>query len=137
MIHSCFFFCLVKITHESLVCPEQFNFLLFFRKILQLPQMLWFSSISVYLNPFQQRLHDFEIHHFTLRTTEGLIYNYYRRFKRSLMLQKEKPCIKRKLLNRSIFFSYFAKISCSFIQSCPSESTEDSYMLPRRQNTVS
>ncbi len=45
--------------------------LLFFRKILQVPQILWFSSIFVYLNPF-----------------------YYSTFKRSLMLQKEKPCIK-------------------------------------------
>ncbi|MCJ8750343.1 hypothetical protein PDJAM_G00262810, partial [Pangasius djambal] len=50
------FFCLVIVVHESLVCPEQVNCLLFFRKILQLPQILWFSSIFVYLNPFQQRL---------------------------------------------------------------------------------
>ncbi len=54
----------------------------------------WFSSIFVYLNPFQQWLYDFEIHLFTPRTTEGLICNYYRRLKRSPMLQKEKPCIK-------------------------------------------
>ncbi len=40
----------------SLVCPEQLNCLLFFRKILQVPQILWFSSIFVYLNPFQQWL---------------------------------------------------------------------------------
>ncbi len=46
------------------------------------------------LNPFQQWLYDFEMHLFTPRTTEGLIYNYYRRFKHSLMPQKEKPCIK-------------------------------------------
>ncbi len=39
---------------------------------------------------------DFEINLFTPRTTEGLISNYYRRFKHSLMLQKEKPCIKSK-----------------------------------------
>ncbi len=45
------------------------------------------------LNPFQQWLYDFEIHLFTPRTTEGLICNYYRRFKHSLMLQKEKLCI--------------------------------------------
>ncbi len=89
------FFCLVIVVHESLVCPDQLNCLLFFRKILQVPQILCFSSIFVYLNPFQQWLYDFEIHLFTLRTTEGLICNYYRRFKRSLMLQKEKPCIKR------------------------------------------
>ncbi len=88
------FFCLVIVVHESLVCPEQLNFLLFFRKILQVLQILWFSSIFVFLNPFQQWLYGFEIHLFTPRITEGLICNYYRRFKRSLMLQKEKPCIK-------------------------------------------
>ncbi len=87
-------FCLVIVVHESLVCPEKLNCLLFFRKILQDPQILWFSSILVYLNPFQQWLFDFEIHLFTLRTTEGLICNYYRRFKPLLMLQKEKTCIK-------------------------------------------
>ncbi len=88
------FFCLVIVVLESLVCPEQLNCLLFFRKILQFPQILWFSSIFVYLNPFQKWLYDFEIHLFTLRTTEVLICNYYRRFKCSLMLQKEKWCIK-------------------------------------------
>ncbi len=90
MIHSVFFF-----FYEFLVCPEQLNCLLLFRKILQVPQIIWFSSIFVYLNPFQQWLYDFEIPIFTSRTTEGLICNYYRRFKRSLMLQKEKTCIKR------------------------------------------
>ncbi len=88
------FFCLVIVVHESLVCPEQLNCLLFFRKILQLTQILWFSSIFVYLNPFQHWLYDFEIHLFTPRTTEGLICSYYRRFKHSPMPQKEKPCIK-------------------------------------------
>ncbi len=44
----CVFFSIV--VHESLVCPEQLNCLLFFRKIIQLPQILWFSSIFVYLN---------------------------------------------------------------------------------------
>ncbi len=32
---------------ESLVCPEQLNYLLLFRKILQLSQIIWFSSIFV------------------------------------------------------------------------------------------
>ncbi len=91
------FFCLVVVVHESLVCPEQFKLSAVLQKILQLPLILWFSSIFVYLNPFQQWLYDFEIHLFTLRTTEGLYYNYYRRFKRSLMLQKENPCIKHQL----------------------------------------
>ncbi len=83
------FFCLVIVVHESLVCPEQLNCLLFFRKILQVTQTLWFSSICLYLNPFQQWMCDFEIHLCTLRTTEGLVCNYYRRFKHSLMLQKK------------------------------------------------
>ncbi len=39
------------------------------------------------------------MHLFTPRTTEELICNYYRRFKRSLMLQKEKPCIKKEKKN--------------------------------------
>ncbi len=88
------FFCLVIVVHESLVCPDQLNCLLFFRKILQLPQILWFFSIFVYSNPFQQWLYNFEIHLFTLRTTEGLICNYYRRFKHSLMLEKEKHALR-------------------------------------------
>ncbi len=110
-----FFF--VIVVHESLVCPEQLNVLLFFRKILNFPQILWFSCIVVYLKPFQQWLYAFEIHPFTPRSTEGLICNYYSRFKRSLMLQKEKTCI---------FFIYY----------CPSETTRDSYMFPRRQNKL-
>ncbi len=58
MIHSCVF-CLVMVVHESLVCPEQLNCLLSLRKIIQLPQIIWFSSIFVYLNPFQQWLNYF------------------------------------------------------------------------------
>ncbi len=88
-------FCLVIVVHESLVCPEQLNCLLFFRKILHVPTNSLVFQHFLYLNPFQQWLYDFEIHLFTLRTTEGLICNYYRRIKHSLMLQKEKPCIKR------------------------------------------
>ncbi len=53
---SAVFISLVIVVHESLVCSEQFNCLLFFRKILQLTLILWFSSIFVYLNPFQQWL---------------------------------------------------------------------------------
>ncbi len=51
------FFCLVIVVHESLVCPEHLNCLLFFRKILQVPPILWFFNIFVYLNPFQQWLY--------------------------------------------------------------------------------
>ncbi len=39
-----------------------------------------FPASSAYLNPFQQWLYDFEIHLFTLRTIEGLIHNYYKRW---------------------------------------------------------
>ncbi len=53
--------CLVIVVYESLVCPEQLNSLVFFRKILQVSQMIWFPSIIVYWNPFQQWLYDFEI----------------------------------------------------------------------------
>ncbi len=38
--------------------------------------------------------YDFEIHLFTLMTPEGLIQNFYKRFKHSLMLKKETRCIK-------------------------------------------
>ncbi len=86
MIHSHFFLFWFS-DSCSLVCPEQLNCLLFFRKILQVPQIIWFSSIFVYLNPFQQWLSDFEIHLLTQRT-EALICNYYRRFKCSLMNTK-------------------------------------------------
>ncbi len=42
------FFCLVIVVHESLDCPEQLNFLLFFRQILQLPQILWLSFLCMW-----------------------------------------------------------------------------------------
>ncbi len=76
------FVCLVIAVHESLVCPEQLNCLLVFRKILQVQQMICFSSIFVYLNPSQHWLYGFEIKLFTPMTTDGLICKYYRRFKR-------------------------------------------------------
>ncbi len=101
------FISLVIVVHEVLVW--QLNCLLFFRKILQLTLILWISSIVVYLNPFQQWLYDIEIHLFTPRT-EGLIRSYYRRFKHSPMLQKEKPCIKSRgwtlWTERCIFFLF-------------------------------
>ncbi len=89
MIHSCVFLFSDGCSVESLVCPEQLNFLLFFRKIFQLPRILWFSSIFVFWT-LSNNDYDFEIQIFTPRTTEGLICNYYRRFKHSLMLQKKK-----------------------------------------------
>ncbi len=101
------------VVHESLVYPEQLNCLLFFRKILRI---LWFFIIFVYLNPFQLWLYDFEIHLFTLRTTEGLICNYYRRFKHLLMLQKEKTRIKSQGMKTEWRFVLFCLniIFCSF-----------------------
>ncbi len=86
-------FCLVIVVHESLVCPEQLNCLLFIQKNPSGPTNYLVFQYFVYLNPFQQWLDDFEIHLFTPRTTKGLICNYFRRFKHSLMLQKEKSCI--------------------------------------------
>ncbi len=102
------FISLVIVVHEVLVW--QLNCLLFFRKTLQLTLVIWISSIVVYLNPFQQWLYDFEMHLFTPRTTEELIRSYYRRFKHSPMLQKEKPCIKSRgwtlWTERCIFFLF-------------------------------
>ncbi len=51
MIHN-FLFCVVIVVHESLVGPEQFNCLPFFREILQLLHILWFSSIFCIFEPF-------------------------------------------------------------------------------------
>ncbi len=45
------FFCFVIVVHV-LVAPVQFNSLLFFRKILQLLHILWFSSIFCIFEPF-------------------------------------------------------------------------------------
>ncbi len=53
-----------------------------------------FPASSAYLNLFQKWLCDFEIHICTLRTTEGLKHNYYKRCKHLLMLKKATQCIK-------------------------------------------
>ncbi len=130
MIHSSGF-CLVIVVHESLVCPE----------ILQGPQILWSCSIFVYLNPFQQWLYDFEVYLFTPKTTEGLLCNYYRRFKHSLMLQKEKPFIKSrawKLVNRiemCTFFLFCLNI-IFFPFSTSLQSLQKIVMCPRRPNKL-
>ncbi len=138
MIHSCVFISLVIVVHESLVCPEQLNCLLFFRKILQFPQILWFSSILVYLNSFQQWLYDVEIH--VLHTED----NWETRIQLLQKIQtltdapEEKTCIKslkRKLLNRMkmcICFLFCLNIIFFIIFLLPSEATEDSYMFSRR-----
>ncbi len=46
------FFCLGIVVHESLVGSEQFNCLLFFRKVLQLLHINWFSNIFCIFEPF-------------------------------------------------------------------------------------
>ncbi len=103
------FFCLVIVVHESLVCPEQLKCLLFFRKIIQVPQILWFSSRFVYWalsNNDCMILRSIFSHR---GQVQGLICNNYRRFKRSLMLQKEKICIKIFWTEwRCVYFSCFA-----------------------------
>ncbi len=110
---------LVIVVHESLVCPEQLNVLLSFGKILQLPQILWFSSICVYfvycnyyrrfkliiIVNYYRRFKLIIIVNYYRRFKLIIIVNYYRRFKRSLMIQKEKPCIKP--LNRMKMFTFF------------------------------
>ncbi len=131
-ISTAVFFCLVIVVHKSLVCPEQLNCLLFFRKIIQLPQIIWFFSIFVYLNPFQQWFWDPSFN------TEGLIRNYYRGFKHSLMLQKENPCIKSRGVktfeqNEDVYICLIL-LKYIFPFSIPTKSTEDTYMFPRRSN---
>ncbi len=44
--------CFVMVVHESLVCSEQLNGALFFRKILHVLQILQFSSIFCIFEPF-------------------------------------------------------------------------------------
>jgi len=50
MIYDCCLFC--DVVHESLVCSEQLNWALFFRKILQVPKIHQFSSIFCIFEPF-------------------------------------------------------------------------------------
>ncbi len=76
-----------------------------------------------------------------MRTTEGLMCSYHRRFKHSLMLQKEKPCIKRRGVktfeqNEDVYiFLILPKHNIYiFYLVLPLEATEDTYMFPRRQN---
>ncbi len=67
---------------------------------VQLPAVIQKSAhslifqISAYLNPLQKWLYDFEIHLFTWKTIEGLIHNYYIKWKHLLMLKKATQCIK-------------------------------------------
>ncbi len=47
-----FWFCFVMVVHESLVCSEQLNWTLFFRKILHVLQILQVYSIFWVFEPF-------------------------------------------------------------------------------------
>ncbi len=106
--------------HESLVCPEQFNCLLFFRKTLQLTNNLVFQHFCVF-EPFPTMTVWFWDASFHTEDDWGTHYNYYRRLKHSPMLQKKKTCIKSqawKLLNRMkmcIFFLFYLNIFFFFI----------------------
>ncbi len=87
MIHRCIFFCLVLVVHESLVCPEQFN----------CPTNRTNSLVSQHFcvfEPFPTMTVWFWDPSSHTEANEGLICSYYWRFKHSLMLQKEKTCIK-------------------------------------------
>ncbi len=131
-ISTAVFFCLVIVVHESLVCPEQLNCLLFFRKIIQLPQIIWFFSIFVYLNPFQLLLYDFEIHFLTLRDsyetiTEDLNTHWCSRRKNHAL----RAGVKTFEQNEDVYICLIL-LKCIFPFSIPTKSTEDTYMFPRR-----
>ncbi len=88
--------CLVVVVHESLVGPEQLNCLLFFRKILQLLHILWFSSIFCIFEPFPRSIF------FTQRTIKGIIHNYYKSCKHLLILKKATQCIKSIWIRKNV-----------------------------------
>ncbi len=88
------FFCFVLVVHESLVCSEQLNWALFFRQILHVLQNLQFSNIFCIFEPFPavtMILRSIFSHWGQLRDSNTSI---KKRFKHSLMLQKETRCIK-------------------------------------------
>ncbi len=89
---SAVFISLVIDVHESLVCPEQLNSAVLQEKS---PSSLVFQHFCVF-EPFPTMTVWFWDASFR---TERLIRSYYRRFKHSLMLQKEKPCIKSRGVN--------------------------------------
>ncbi len=82
--------CLVIVVHESLVCPEQLNCLLFFSCSTN---SLVFQHFCVF-EPFPTMTVWFWDPSFHTEDDWETHYNYYRRFKHSPMLQKKKPCIK-------------------------------------------
>ncbi len=85
MIHV--FFVLWWLFHESLVCSEQLNWAL--QKNPQALQNRQFPCIFCIFENFPAVDYDFEINILTLSVIEGLKHNYQKRFKHSLMLQKE------------------------------------------------
>ncbi len=70
MIHKLFLY-FVIVVHESLVCPEQFKLpAVLQKKSSSSCTFFAFPASSAYFEPFPKWLYDFEIHIFTLRTTE-------------------------------------------------------------------
>jgi len=95
--------------YEFLVCPEQLNSPTFFRKILQVPQILRFSSIFCIFEPFTALTVWFWDPSF--HSHEGLVCKYYKRFKHLLMLQKETQYIKNQ--GGVNFLNLKIKVNCT------------------------
>ncbi len=99
-----------------------------------------FPASSAYLIPFQKWLYDFEIHIFTPRTTEGLIHNYYKRWKHLLMLKKATQCIKSqgcKLLNRMMMCKFLFCLTIIFFHLVLDFRRQNKYNLPWSSNLKS
>ncbi len=99
------FFCVVIVVHESLVDPEQFNYLLFFRQILQLLHTHWFSSNFCIIEAFPTVTVWFGETPFHTEGNWGTNTQLLQKvgYKHLLMLRKATECIKNrgcKLLNR-------------------------------------
>ncbi len=125
----------VIVVHESLVGPEQFNGLLFFRKILQLLHILWFSSIFCIFKPFPTLTVGFW-HWGQLRdsyTTIANGENIYWCSRRPHNALRAGGC---KLLNRMMMCKYFSfcLTVIFFHLVLDFRSYINTYMFPRRQN---
>ncbi len=110
MIH-CFFF--VMVVHESLVCSEQLNWALFFRKNHPCPAYSSVFSIFCIFEPSKAVTVWFWDPSFHTEDNWGTQTQILKKFKHSLMLLKEPRCIKSrgwKLLNRmKIYFLILLK----------------------------
>ncbi len=95
MIHVsfCFVFCFLWL-FMFLVCSEQLNWSLFFRKILHVLQILQFYSIFWVFEPFPAVTEWFLDPSFHPEDNWETQTQLLKRFKHSLMLQKETRCIK-------------------------------------------